>query len=416
LSLPTRRKPKIAIFDVEGVLIPENRYLFFEVGRSLGFLKSLRLLFYGILYWLGIASLKSTMKHVFRPLKGFRIDELLQIFRQIPLVPGMKLVFEKIRSDGCRTALISSGLPTLVVKDLALTLNADKAFGFELEVRNGVFTGEIWGDVIERDGKLLVLRKLLQTEKLTAKDCVVIADDRNNASIMLPEALKIGYNPDFAVRMKADHVVVGRPHEILSLMNSETILNRNLPTKNQVLRETIHACGFAVPLLSGIVGLYPTVLLILLITSLYMLSELLMMERKTLPIVSLITRHAATSEEIYGFRTSPIFFAFGILLTLLFFPRQASGAAIAAFALGDSTASIFGGMLGRKTLPYNKGKTLEGSLIGFLFAFLAAAFFVNPIAALLGAAVAMLIESMPLPLNDNLLVPLITGFVLTLAV
>jgi dolichol kinase len=41
---------------------------------------------------------------------------------------------------------------------------------------------------------------------------------------------------------------------------------------------------------------------------------------------------------------------------------------------------------------------------------------VNPIAALLGAAVAMLIESMPLPLNDNLAVPLITGFVLTLAV
>ena len=70
-------------------------------------------------------------------------------------------------------------------------------------------------------------------------------------------------------------------------------------------------------------------------------------------------------------------------------------------------------MFGRTKLSFNRGKTLEGSLIGFVFAFFGALFFVNPFMAASGAAVAMLIEGLPLPLNDNLVLPLVTGALLT---
>jgi dolichol kinase len=92
-----------------------------------------------------------------------------------------------------------------------------------------------------------------------------------------------------------------------------------------------------------------------------------------------------------------------------------NGAAIAIFALGDSTASLFGGLISKNPLPFNKGKTLEGSLVGFFFAFLAGSFFVSPVLALIGAAVAMTIESLPLPVNDNILIPSLTGLALLLA-
>ncbi len=138
------------------------------------------------------------------------------------------------------------------------------------------------------------------------------------------------------------------------------------------------------------------------------------MERKNLPILSSITLKAATQSELYEFATAPIFFAIGIFLTLLLFPFPASSAAIAIFALGDSTASIFGRIYGRKTLPFNKGKTLEGSMIGFVFAFLAGTFYTIPLKSVVGAVVAMAVECSPLPLNDNLITPLITGAALTL--
>ena len=83
------------------------------------------------------------------------------------------------------------------------------------------------------------------------------------------------------------------------------------------------------------------------------------------------------------------------LLTLLLFPIQVSSASIAIFAWGDSAASIFGSRISKKPFLFNKDKTIEGSIAGFLFAFIAALFFVSPIYAAIGAAVAMFFEYLP---------------------
>jgi dolichol kinase len=47
---------------------------------------------------------------------------------------------------------------------------------------------------------------------------------------------------------------------------------------------------------------------------------------------------------------------------------------------------------------------------------LAGTFFVSPWLALVGAAIAMTIEVLPLPVNDNVLIPVITGAALTLLI
>jgi dolichol kinase len=138
------------------------------------------------------------------------------------------------------------------------------------------------------------------------------------------------------------------------------------------------------------------------------------MDGKNLPFISTVTCHAASQTELYEFTAAPLYFAAGIGFTLLLFHAPISSAAIAIFALGDSTASIFGSLIPAKPLPFNKGKTLGGSLAGFFFALLAGAFFVAPAQALIGAATAMIIECLPLPVNDNVLMPLCAAAVLTL--
>ena len=409
-------RPRLVVFDVEGVLIPKNRYLFFEIRRKLSFSQFVRIIFYGLLYELGLIPLKSALGKMFKVFKGFKVEEFLQIFRQIPLMPDVEKVFKELRRRGCKTALISSGLPTFVVQELASRLNADYAFGFNLEINNGVATGEISGEVIEQRGKLLVLKRILEKEGLTLENCVVVVDDRNNAPMLLPEMLKIGYNPDFLVRVKVDYVVTGRLIEILPLISGEEPRKGALPSKNEVLRETVHACGFTVPILSSLVGQYAIALLILAVTFSYIASEVAMMDERHIPIISWITRHAATHAELYEFATAPLFFAFGILLTLLLFPTPAGSAAIAIFAIGDSTAAIFGKIFGKTTVPFNKGKTLEGLVAGLFFSFLAATVYANPLKALAGAATGMFVESLPLPISDNLIVPLTTGALLTIII
>jgi phosphoserine phosphatase len=414
LKKPSENKKQLIVFDVEGVLIPKNRFIF-EAGKSLGIFQLMKMLFIGFFYETGVLSLKTALNHVFYLMKGIGINNLMEIFDKIPTIPNLQNIFAQLKERNFKIALISSGLPSQLVKKLGDNLGADYAYGIEIGLENEVLTGEISGDVIENNGKLVVLTKILSAERLTHSDCVVVGDDRNNNSIFLPKIHKIGFNPDFIIRVKADSVVNGSLLGIIPVIEKEKRIRSSL-SKNDLLRELIHASGIFVPVLASFIGVPYMGSLIFGVMLVYFVSELLRMNRQNFPVISLITRNTVSKSERYDFATAPLYFALGILLTLLLFPTSASGAAIAIFALGDSAASIFGGRISKKPFLFNKDKTLEGSLIGFFFAFFAALFFVSPPIAVLGAALAMLFEYLPLPLNDNLVIPLSTGFILSLIV
>jgi phosphoserine phosphatase len=407
-------KPRLVVFDVEGVLIAKNRF-FFEVAKGLGFVRLVKLLFYGFFYEAGILKLESVLRHLFNELKGVKLEVLMAIFEKISSI-NLQSVFSQIRARNCKIALISSGLPTVVVKELANTLGADYAYGVEVETNEGKLTGKIWGDAIEPDGKLKILTQILTAENLRLSDCIVVADDRNNRCMFLPGVLKIGYNPDFIIRVEADRVVNGKLSAILPIIDGET-RRRPFPSTNDFVREDIHACGIFMPVIAGLIGVPVVGALIFVIALVYTVSELWRLEGKNLTLISSITRHAASQTELSGFAAAPLYFAGGILFTLVVFPHPASYAAIGMFCLGDSAASLFGGRIST-SLPFNKAKTWEGSLAGLFFAFLAGLLFLpsTPLLAFIGAAIAMTVEALPLPLNDNVLVPIITGAALTLLI
>jgi dolichol kinase len=178
----------------------------------------------------------------------------------------------------------------------------------------------------------------------------------------------------------------------------------------------MHASGFFIPVIAAVVGVPIVSVFIILVLGVYAMSEYLRTAGKKMPLINVITRKAASQNELYQVVLAPVYFAVGILVALLAFPGPVGAASIAIFALGDSTASIFGRYLARTSLPFNKDKSLEGSVAGFFFAFLGGLVFVSPLLAALGAAIAALVECLPLPINDNLLIPLCTGLALTVLV
>ena len=402
------------VFDVEGVLIPKNRF-FFMMSKSLGSAQLVKVLFFGFLYETGLMPLGTALKHIFRGFRGLKVNTMMQIAAKVPLMPEAQTVIDQLKTQGTKIALVTSGLPTIVVRLFADKLGADHAFGFEVGIKDDILTGEIWGDVIEPNGKLSVLHKIVDYECLAIGECAVIADDRNNAAIFLEDVVKIAYNPDFVLRIKADSIVTGRISKVIAVLNGEP-KHKGKPSRNDILRELIHAAGFFVPVIALVVGVPIVAVSIIIILSLYTASEYLRTEGKKMPVINSITRHAASQIELYQLVFAPVYFALGILFTLLVFPIKVSSAAIAIFALGDSTASIFGRYFSRTPLPFNRDKSLEGSVAGFFFAFLAGSVFISPLPALAGAAVAMFVEYLPQPINDNLLIPLCTGLVLTFLV
>jgi HAD superfamily phosphoserine phosphatase-like hydrolase len=417
LETEENQRNRLVVFDVEGVLLPKRRYLPFEAARKLGPLGFIKTIIIGLLYETGLLPLESALRKIYRSFRGLTIEDLFKPYKAIPLISGVEPLFKKLSQAGYRTALISSGLPTLLVKDLATRLNADHAFGFELKTKNGHLTGEIGGEAIKSDGKALILKRILNCEDLSSKDCVVVADDRNNLPMFPLCTLRIGYNPDFILTIKSDHVVKEELPEVLPIIeNKASHIPRSGLSKGEILREIIHIGSFSIPYLCAYTFLepYPVSLLILFVTMLYIASELGRLQGIEFPFFSTITRRAALSPELYEFASSPILFAIGIMLSLLLFPIPISYASVAVLTLGDGFARIFGRMIGRTVLPFNKGKMVEGSIFGFLFALVGAMVFVDPIKALAAAATGMTIESLPLPVNDNLSLPMITGLVLVL--
>jgi len=374
------------------------------------------MLWAGLLYETGLITLESALTKIFKQLRGLAVEDMFQLYKKIPLIPGVREVFEKLRSEGYKTALISSGLPQLFVEHLANELGAEYAVGLNLDVNEGRLTGRIGGDVIQPNGKALVLDKIMKKEGLTPKECALVADDRNNLPMFKFCALKIGYNPDFALSTKSDVVVKDDFDEVLPPIKKTTSkLDAGTVSKRDIIRETIHIIGFLVPVVSAYLALSPflAAFLIFIVTSLYIMSELARVLGYNVPIASTITWNAAITPEVYEFVTTPIFFAVGIMLALIIFPVPVGYASIAIFTLGDGIATLLGKKLGRHAFPYNKGKKIEGTLFGFLFAWLGATLFiVNPLKTLVGAAVGMLVETLPTPVSDNLTIPLISGLTL----
>ncbi len=75
------------IFDVEGVLIPKNRF-FYLLGKSIGFTQLVKVFFFGFLYEAGLLPLKTVLKHLFRCTKGMKVETMMHIAEKVPTIPG----------------------------------------------------------------------------------------------------------------------------------------------------------------------------------------------------------------------------------------------------------------------------------------------------------------------------------------
>jgi len=409
--------PRLIVFDVEGVLIPKRRYLLFEASRRISFASFVKMFWAGLLYESGLTSLETALKKIYKQLRGLAITDLFQLYRKMPLLQGVKEVFKQLKKAGCKTALISSGLPQSFIEDLASQLGCDYAFGLDLEVVEGRLTGQIGGDAIKPEGKAIILKRIQEKEGLTPQDCALVADDRNNLPMFRLCAKRIGYNPDFLLAYKSDAAVKGDLREVVPYLTGTPRQSYSV-SRRDLIRETIHIAGFFVPVFTVYWALnhYLVVLLIFVVTLFYIMSELARMLGVNSPVLSTITWKAAIQPEIYEFVTAPVFFALGIMLSLLLFPPPISYASIAIFTLGDGSATLFGKRIGSHVFSYNKGKKIEGTFSGFMLASLGASLFMpaNPLRAFAGAAAGMIVESLPTPINDNITIPLVAGLIMQL--
>ena len=181
--------------------------------------------------------------------------------------------------------------------------------------------------------------------------------------------------------------------------------------RNVVIRSLIHLVGMSIPFLVDIFGRVLVLSAISILALLQLLSEFVRPGGKRLPILGSIVALARKHDG--KLETAPIFFGIGVSITLVVFEADIGFAAIAIISIGDMSAKLAGAQFGRHPILFNKRKTIEGSIVGFSLAFLGALIFIPVTPALIGAAVGMLVEALPVRIDDNLSVPLAAGLSIT---
>lgn len=193
-------------------------------------------------------------------------------------------------------------------------------------------------------------------------------------------------------------------------------VNHHVKDKFEVRRQVGHALlGVGMVFLLRIGMLTPGLLLAALLVG--GILSLLLLHIK-IPVIYQILEYFERPHHLQTFPGRGSFFmVMGALLSLLLFELNIAMAAIAIMALGDSVTNIFGRYFGKLWLPYNRKKTLEGVSVGVVAATLGAFFFVPLYVAFLASVVAMFVETWDLKIgieiDDNVLVPLVAGVVMT---
>jgi dolichol kinase/membrane-associated phospholipid phosphatase len=112
------------------------------------------------------------------------------------------------------------------------------------------------------------------------------------------------------------------------------------------------------------------------------------------------------------------FLVLGSFLALILFERNIAYAAIAIMAVGDSISTIAGVYIGKFRSFTNPHKHLEGTVLAIIFSTIAAFTFVDFEKAFLASTGAMIFETLTIQkidkyLDDNVLIPLIAGTIMT---
>ena len=118
------------------------------------------------------------------------------------------------------------------------------------------------------------------------------------------------------------------------------------------------------------------------------------------------------THEQKGALTGATFYILSTFLCILFFQKNIAIVCILFVVLGDAVAALVGIKWGRIKLIGKK--SLEGSAACFLVCTSISLIWLNPIIGIAGAFVATIVELLPLRIDDNLTVSLISGIVMHL--
>jgi phosphoserine phosphatase len=136
-------------------------------------------------------------------LEGLQETVLDEVAAQLELTPGARTTIRTLKRLGFRCGVVSGGF-TRVIQGLVDELGLDFCAANELEIVDGRLTGRVVGDVVDRPGKSVALRRFADDFGVPLEQCVAVGDGANDIDMLSTAGLGVAFNAKPALREVAD--------------------------------------------------------------------------------------------------------------------------------------------------------------------------------------------------------------------
>ncbi|MGB2727175.1 MAG: diacylglycerol/polyprenol kinase family protein [Halobacteriota archaeon] len=177
--------------------------------------------------------------------------------------------------------------------------------------------------------------------------------------------------------------------------------------KRELQRKAVHVTSVLIVILYYFLPKEAILLLLTLFLILFLEVEFIRLDLKLkLPLFHKLYRDKE-EDRLSG----NVFFLIGAIIAISVFSKEIAMAAILMTTIGDSFAALFGKRFGKTWIPKLKDRAVEGCTAEFAVNLLIGFVFLNSWSVILVmAGTATIVETVVNKIDDNLLIPLFSGF------